>query len=122
MDILIKGEEMPSVCDCCWALDESGDYPMCRITEETRGYNFRVREKRMDKCPLIELPDHVKHGKWIKMSDADGVYWACSECGEDIPRVSHFDPRFDLFPRLESIDMTNYCPNCGAPMERSEDA
>lgn len=58
MSVLIKGLKMPSVCDYCWALDESGDYPMCRITGETRGYNFRVREKRMDRCPLVELPDH----------------------------------------------------------------
>lgn len=63
--------------------------------------------------PTIEQ----KRGKWIKMSDRDGIYWACSECGEDIPRVSHFDPQFDLFPRLESIDKTNYCPHCGAKME-----
>lgn len=62
-----------------------------------------------------------KRGHWIKMSDADGVYWACSECGEDIPRIAHYDPQFDLFPRLESIDRTNYCPNCGAPMEVSEE-
>ena len=58
-----------------------------------------------------------KKGWWVKMSDRDGVYWACSECGEDIPRISHFDPQFDLFPRLESIDKTNCCPNCGCPME-----
>ena len=44
-----------------------------------------------------------KKGKWIKMSDADGIYWACSECGEDIPRT-------------ESIDKINFCPNCGADM------
>ena len=67
---------------------------------------------------LEEVPtiDPVKYGKWIKMSDADGVYWACSECGEDIPRVAHYNPQSDLFPRLESIDKTNYCPNCGAKM------
>lgn len=58
MGVYIKGLKMPNACDECWALDESGDYPMCRITGETRGYNFRVREKRMDRCPLIELPDH----------------------------------------------------------------
>ena len=58
MSVLINGMKMPSVCDECWALDESGDYPICRITDETRGYNFRAREKRMDRCPLIELPDH----------------------------------------------------------------
>lgn len=58
-----------------------------------------------------------KTGKWIKMlSDVDGIYWTCSECGETIPRVPHFDPQFDLFPRLESIEKTNFCPNCGADM------
>lgn len=53
---------------------------------------------------IRELPniDPVKHGKWIKMSDADGVYLACSECGEDIPRA--------LLKR-------NFCPNCGARMD-----
>ena len=61
--------------------------------------------------------DPVKHGTWIKMSDADGVYWACSECGEDIPRIAHYEPQFDLLPRLESIEKTNYCPHCGAKME-----
>lgn len=64
-------------------------------------------------------PEHKK-GKWIKMSDVDGIYWACSECGEDIPRIAHFNPQFDLFPRLESIDKTYFCPNCGAKM-RGED-
>lgn len=76
MSILIKGMKMPNVCDRCWALDESGDYPMCRITGETRGYNFRAREKRMDRCPLIELPDHgdlierdelMKHAVYMPM-------------------------------------------------------
>lgn len=65
---------------------------------------------------LIPQPERKK-GKWIKMSDADGIYWACSECGEDLPRVSHYNPQFDLFPRLESIEKTKFCPNCGARME-----
>ena len=73
--------------------------------------------KKLDDIPTIEA-EPVKHGRWIAMSDADGVYWACSECGEDIPRISHYNPQFDLFPRLESIDKTNYCPNCGAKMEK----
>lgn len=54
-EVLIKGMEMPRTCDMCWALDDYGDYPRCRITGEQRGYNFRVREKRMDRCPLIEI-------------------------------------------------------------------
>lgn len=63
-----------------------------------------------------------KKGKWIKMSDSDGVYWACSECGEDLPRVVYrFDPQFDLFPTLKSIDKTRYCPHCGADMSGEEE-
>ena len=69
---------------------------------------------------LIPQPERKK-GKWIKMSDADGIYWACSECGEDIPRVPHYNPQFDLFPRLESIEKTNFCPNCGADMRGEQD-
>ena len=56
MSVVILDMEMPKSCDDCLALDDYGDYPRCRITEEQRGYNFRVREMRMDKCPLIELP------------------------------------------------------------------
>lgn len=56
--------------------------------------------------------------KWIKMSDADGIYWACSECGEEIPRVDDFDPQFDLFHRLKSMEKTNFCLHCGAEMAR----
>ena len=66
MSILIKGMEMPPCCDQCFALDDDGDYPMCRITHETRGYNFRVRELRMDRCPFVEIP--TPHGRLI---DAD---------------------------------------------------
>ena len=50
--MLILDMPMPRACDDCPMLDESGDYPMCRISEETRGYNFNTREKRMDICPI----------------------------------------------------------------------
>ena len=46
---------MPKCCDECFALDDNGDYPTCIITHTSRGYNFRVREKRMDDCPLSPL-------------------------------------------------------------------
>lgn len=50
----------------------------------------------IDAAPTVE---ERKEGTWIKMSDADGEYYACSECGEDLPR---------------HIDRTHYCPNCGS--------
>ena len=65
--MILINMEMPECCDKCFALDDNGDYPRCLITHEQRGYNFRVREKRMDKCPLIEVPPH---GRLI---DADAL-------------------------------------------------
>lgn len=50
--------EMPTSCDNCWALDDYGDYPRCRITKEQRGYNFPIRQKRMNNCPLAPVPAH----------------------------------------------------------------
>lgn len=42
--------------------------------------------------------------------------------GENLPRVVYsFDPQFDLFPKLKSIEKTKYCPNCGAYMGEEED-
>lgn len=69
MSILIKGMEMPTSCDKCWALDDYGDYPRCRITEEQRGYNFSIREKRMDKCPLVPVPPHGRLIDGDKLND-----------------------------------------------------
>ena len=47
----------PNCCYECFALDEYGDYPICRITGEQRGYTFRTREQKMDKCPLKSPPE-----------------------------------------------------------------
>ena len=65
----------------------------------------------------IENIETKAEGEWIKMSDADGIYWACSVCGEELPRISRFNPQFDLFPRYESIDKTRHCPSCGVKMK-----
>lgn len=75
---------MPKNCDACWALDDYGDYPRCRITEEQRGYNFTVRERRMDNCPLVEVPTphgrlidirSVEDGKFVTVGDDYQRWW-----------------------------------------------
>lgn len=63
--------DMPSCCDECFALDEYGDYPRCRITGEQRGYTFRTRELKMSKCPLKPLPE--------KMKGNDSIYYTWGE-------------------------------------------
>lgn len=69
--------DMPSCCDECFALDDNGDYPICLITQEQRGYTFRTREQKMDSCPLKPIADKVE----VFMDD-----WAegCNICLEDI--------------------------------------
>lgn len=49
--------DMPNCCCECFALDDRGDYPVCIITQEQRGYTFRIREQKMDKCPLKPAPE-----------------------------------------------------------------
>ena len=57
MDKAILIIDMPSCCDECFALDEYGDYPVCLITQEQKGYKFRIREQKMDKCQLKKFTE-----------------------------------------------------------------
>lgn len=86
MAIYIKGMEMPKVCYECKMLDDHYDYPCCIITGEQRGYNFRTRERRMDNCPLTEIPE--PHGRLI---DADKAIEDYANYG-----ISHPYDAFDL--------------------------
>ncbi len=123
-----KGERMNDLIsrqDAIDALDISTEFIKRVLDENIVGserekYSWGLGLIEACIADLKELPSaepERKTGRWVKMSDADGIYWACSECGEDIPRIAHFNPQFDLFPRMESIDKTKYCPNCGSPME-----
>ena len=56
--------DMPNCCDKCFALDDNGDYPKCIITGETKGYTFRTREQKMDKCPLKPMPEKTDVPDW----------------------------------------------------------
>lgn len=61
--------EMPESCYVCPCLDDYGDYPRCRISEEQRGYNFPIRKKRMPNCPIIcQLPEG--HGRLVDADEA----------------------------------------------------
>ena len=85
---------------------EVGDAP-CRACE------IDDMKSELEEAPTIE----PKRGKWIKMSDADGMYYCCSECGEELYREWSFDREFDLFPKKRTIEKTRFCPNCGARMD-----
>ena len=63
--------DMPNCCDECFMLDDSGDYPMCRFTQEIRGYNFKTRERKMHRCPLKPLPEKMEGEDSIKFQWGD---------------------------------------------------
>ena len=75
-------------------------------------------------CPPVtrikQLPSAQSErmrGKWIKMSDVDGDYYVCDQCGEELPSYTTESPTWDNpYPPKYSIDKTNFCPNCGADM------
>ena len=57
--MVILKMEMPKSCHLCPMLDDDGDYPTCRITNSSQGYNFNRKEKRMDNCPLVDIQDEL---------------------------------------------------------------
>lgn len=73
MSILIKGMEMPLMCDECPCYNES-DYS-CNATG--RGVIEYRYDGRPDNCPLVEIP--TPHGRLV---DADKLKYPLSWQGE----------------------------------------
>lgn len=55
----------------------------------------------------------VKHGRWEKDTDT-AFFWKCSECGAYL-----FWRKEEYL--LRDTDEPNYCPNCGASMDKVEE-
>jgi len=80
------------------------------------GHFVGVAKNDLDNAPTVEV-EPIVHAHWVTMSDADGLYYCCSNCGEDLPRYYTERPTWDNpFPNMESIDKTPRCPYCGAKM------
>ena len=80
MSYIVKGKSIPDCCDRCVHLDDGGDYPRCRITDEQKGYRFNTRNNVMNHCPLVSLPS--KHGRLI---DADYLAGVLQETIDSYP-------------------------------------
>ena len=72
--ILIIG--MPKCCSKCRFLNDNHDYPECIVTGETRGYTFRTKEQKMDRCPLKPAPEKVDVSNFdnIVKAESDNAY------------------------------------------------
>lgn len=91
--------KLPSCCDECFAFDDYGDYPYCRISQDQRGYTFNKLESRMPSCPMkdaepmvltleqepIKVERHMEETEWN----------VCGNCGSHV------------------IHKWAYCPYCG---------
>ena len=63
--------------------------------------DWQVKEL-IDKMPTIDAVE-VKHGEWMDRSGGiEGAWNYCSVCGE------------------QAIDLYDFCPNCGAKMQKGE--
>lgn len=66
----------------------------------------------IEDCETYDEPGYLKHARWISYSESPGGKWfRCTACdmGTVVP-TRMGEPLFD------------FCPYCGAQMERSEDA
>jgi DNA-directed RNA polymerase subunit RPC12/RpoP len=118
MGVLIKGMAMPPNCDACPMLYE---YRFCSLTgDHASGIWWETEKARMPNCPLEEVQE-PKRGKW-------GTKFTPTECNPfgDYPvlimRCSACKTKITLMHEDENIkEKWNYCPNCGARMERAND-
>lgn len=80
----------------------------CHLTYERDGADACAVVRFLQERPAVE----PKRGKWEKVDDWDGdCHYKCTFCGEE----------WFLIEGTPNENNMNYCPNCGAKMERSED-
>lgn len=114
MSVLIKGMKMP----------KEGEYRMTLyVCDDGYAYmdvdSFPVDEDRFDAVPVLAIEDlptvaPVKHGKWILQ---DTSYWRATHAGDVQVNRANLKCSFCGWKNHDRKDY-NYCPNCGAKMER----
>ena len=77
---------------------------------DSEGYVWIIRSDawaEIDALPPAQ-PEECKRGKWLLHTDErfDIDYYKCSECG--------YEP-------YRKMDISNFCPNCGADMRGIKD-
>lgn len=85
------------------------NYNTCPKYNELFKYFCNLVSAISDKIPAVDA-EPVRHGKWLKASGMLPPEYhekePCSVCGN-----------FALHDRFGRIQLSSYCPNCGAKME-----
>ena len=102
-DLTSKAEVLETYAELFDMFDDSKEIckELCKVYDKIMG------------LPTIE----PRRGKWIKDGEAYALY-KCSVCNDFFPAVGYAD----CIPEERMYKTMKYCPNCGAKMERSEDA
>jgi len=61
--------QMPESCGTCKFMDDSGDYPLCRVLLQSRGYRFDVFTKRFPNCPLMPVEEQKEDNETEKLKN-----------------------------------------------------
>lgn len=92
-----------------------------RVSEfDEGGWERVLRAVPVEDIEAAEAVDAspVVHGRWVQDG---GFNTYCSHCEEYIPTVHcHQDYQDDEYDWDEEIEKTEYCPHCGAKMDKEE--
>ena len=78
---------------------------------------YEALVKAIDDAPTVDA-EPVRHGRWLKDAELNTY---CSCCDGYIPTVRcHQDYEDDEYDWDEEIEETEFCPNCGAKMDKEE--
>lgn len=98
---------MPTCCYECFALDDSGDYPFCLISQDVRGYTFNVRRRRMPTCPLKAQEPRVMTLEEALGEDECWIECRSGACGYGDALISDDGERVEFY-RPHSIDTLDF--------------
>lgn len=101
-DVIIMLHQMSILHDCEGEVEEAKARKLERLEER-----LRAADKAKD-APATDVAP-VKHGRWIiDSSDEYANHYHCDKCGKEI----------DLCNEIYVEPSPNYCPNCGAKMDK----
>jgi hypothetical protein len=115
--------------DADWLAAQGSDWQVERMERDKSILKSlpSAEPEQLEKCPIYggvclhpsdqcyECPRHAgaerKKGHWVEIGDEPYDEWECDMCGFVIDGSGCIDPE-------EYKDVYNFCPNCGAKMER----
>lgn len=111
-------------------LIDANEIPWCNYDLDDYHSFVGVDKEYVDEMPTIEA-EPVRHGRWLLEAHKENLNYRwnvtaeCSECCDEkneiwagfFPNVPDWLARDVALQSAESVNLSNYCPNCGAKMD-----